>query len=160
MHMKSTKEIISVLKYQGFMTSTSDTQIFLDAYDTVEELGDAGFIGDRGAIDFLRNIFDENGVNMTGPTTDEDVEKAVAEETKEEVKEEVKEEPVVGELEELKEEVINTEPAPTPTEEVKEEVINTEPAPTPATEPEPVVEEHKDEAKEEQSTKKQGKKKK
>ena len=61
--MKLTKEIVDILKFHGYMTFTENTETFLNAFKTVEQLGDAGFITDRGAIDFLNTIFDENGVN-------------------------------------------------------------------------------------------------
>ena len=61
--MKLTKEIVDVLKFHGYMTFTENTETFLNAFKTVEQLGEAGFITDRGAIDFLNTIFDENGVN-------------------------------------------------------------------------------------------------
>ena len=61
--MKLTKEIVDVLKFHGYMTFTENTETFLNTFKTVEQLGEAGFITDRGAIDFLNTIFDENGVN-------------------------------------------------------------------------------------------------
>ena len=69
--MKLTKEIIYVLKYYGFTHTTTAPDIFLEHYNTVEEFGYAGFIDDRGALNFLRHIFDENGVNVSGYTIKE-----------------------------------------------------------------------------------------
>jgi len=77
--MKLTKEVIDVLKFHGYMTVTAPAQDFIDRYDTVEELGNAGFIGDRGAIHLLESVFDENGVNRSAEVKDAELEKQAVE---------------------------------------------------------------------------------
>jgi outer membrane biosynthesis protein TonB len=57
------------------MTFTESTETFLKRFNTVEELGDAGFITDRGAVNFLKTIFDENGVNHSAEVGEVELEK-------------------------------------------------------------------------------------
>ena len=73
--MKLTKEVVEVLKYHGYMTFTENTETFLKYFNTVEDLGDSGFITDRGAIDFLKSLFDEDGVNRSAEVGEEEIEK-------------------------------------------------------------------------------------
>ena len=73
--MKLTKEIIEVLKYHGYTTITVPTEDILKVYDTVEDFGYAGYIGDRGAIDFLKTIFDDDGINRSAEVGEEELEK-------------------------------------------------------------------------------------
>ena len=62
--MKLTKEVIRLLKFHGYLTLTAPDEVFLNRFETVEELGIAGFITDREAFDTLGSVFDENGVNQ------------------------------------------------------------------------------------------------
>lgn len=73
--MKLTKAIVEVLKYHGYMTFTESAETFLKRFNTVEELGDAGFITDRGAVNFLKTIFDEDGVNRSAEVSEEELNK-------------------------------------------------------------------------------------
>ena len=73
--MKLTKAIVDVLKYHGYMTFTESAETFLKRFNTVEELGDAGFITDRGAVNFLKTIFDEDGVNRSAEVSEEELNK-------------------------------------------------------------------------------------
>ena len=92
--MKLTKAVVEVLKYHGYMTFTESTETFLKNFNTVEELGNAGFITDRGAINFLKNIFDENGVNHSAEVNDHEIEEQALN-TEESETETPVEEPVV-----------------------------------------------------------------
>ena len=97
--MKLTKDVVEVLKYHGYMTFTESTETFLARFNTVEDLGNAGFITDRGAVNFLRSVFDENGINHSAETGEDKLEK---------------------QLEVIEPEVVNPEP-------IEPEVINPEP---------------------------------
>lgn len=114
--MKLTKEILEVLKYHGFMTVTGDNETFLKYFDTVEKLAGAGFIVHGGVFDFLRNIFDEDGVNRSVPDTTEELDKQAVEANEDE--------PIA----ESKPEVVEETPVPEPeVVEVNEEVLVEEP---------------------------------
>ena len=115
--MKLTKDVVEVLKYHGYMTFTESTETFLARFNTVEDLGNAGFITDRGAVNFLRSVFDENGINHSAETGEDKLEKQL----------EVIEPEVVN-PEPIEPEVINPDP-------IEPEVINPEPI-----EPETIVE--------------------
>ena len=147
--MKLTKEVVEVLKYHGYMTFTESTETFLKHFETVEDLGDKGFITDRGAIDFLKTVFDENGVNRSVEVGEEELEKQATEES--EVLEVPAEEPVVEsepevlEVPEAPVETVDSEPENAPEfdgagfTEADNEPISAAPAEEPVVESEPEV---------------------
>ena len=127
--MKLTKAIVEVLKYHGYMTFTESAETFLKRFNTVEELGDAGFITDRGAVNFLKTIFDEDGVNRSAEVSEEELNKQAVIEPEVLGPEKINPEPI-GEPEHT------PEPEPEPTD---EQGPSEEPAPEPEKEPDPVV---------------------
>jgi len=127
--MKLTKEVIKVLKYHGYMTSTVSAEDFVRVYKTVEDLGAAGYIGDRGAIAFLKTLFDENGVNRSAEVGETELEKQAVEE------------PIVDtpETPETPDPIVEPEPenGPAPEPETPAEDPAEEPASETVAEPEP-----------------------
>ena len=121
--MKLTKDVVEVLKYHGYITCIESTETFLKHFNTVEELGAAGFVTDRGVDDFLKSIFDENGINRSAEVEEDELEKQAAINP-----EPINPEPVVTEP--VEPEVVEPENGPT-------DVQNPEPTPeTPTSEPE------------------------
>lgn len=133
--MKLTKAIVEVLKYHGYMTFTESAETFLKRFNTVEELGDAGFITDRGAVNFLKTIFDEDGVNRSAEVSEEELNQQAVIEPEVIEHEKINPEPIV-EPEPTSEPEPEKEPESTdeqgPSEEVKEEVKEPEPESEPA----------------------------
>lgn len=125
--MKLTKEVIKVLKYHGYMTATVPAEDFIRVYKTVEDLGAAGYIGDRGAIAFLKTVFDENGVNRSAEVGETELEKQAVED------------PIVDtpETPETPEPIVEPEPENGPTSEPAPETVA---EPEPEKEPEPTPE--------------------
>ena len=131
--MKLTKEIIEVLKYHGYTTVTFPTEDILKVYDTVEDFGYAGYINDRGAINFLKTIFDENGVNRSADVGEEKLEKQEEELEPEVVNPEIVESDVVDEpvVDPTSTETPTSEPEPEKVEEkVETETTKQEPEKT------------------------------
>lgn len=81
--MKLNREIVDLLKLHGFITVPASTDSFLAKFDTLESLGDAGFISDRAAFEFVKNVFDDNGKNQ--PATVDNLEEQAVEEPVNEV---------------------------------------------------------------------------
>jgi len=140
--MKLTKAIVEVLKYHGYMTFTESTETFLKRFNTVEELGDAGFITDRGAVNFLKTIFDENGVNRSAEVSEEELNQQAVIEPEVIEPEKINPEPIVEpepEQEKVNEPEHEKEPESTdeqgPSEEVKEPEPTPEPESAPAEKP-------------------------
>ena len=130
--MKLTKDVVEVLKYHGYMTFTESTETFLARFDTVEELGNAGFITDRGAINFLNTVFDENGVNRSAEVGEDELEKQAVIEP-----EPIESEPINPEP--IEPEVVTPEPIVEP-ENGPIDVQNPEPTPEDPTPEEPTPE--------------------
>ena len=100
--MKLTKEIISVLKYHGFLTFTAPAEKILEDFNTFEDLCAAGLISDRAAVTLVHSLFNDDGVNEVAGVESEVVEEPV-------------EEPVVEEEAPVEEPVVEEEaPKPTP----------------------------------------------
>ena len=136
--MKLTKDVVEVLKYHGYITCIESTETFLKHFNTVEELGAAGFITDRGVDDFLKSIFDENGVNRSAEVGEDELEKQAVIEPKPINPEPI--EPEVVTPEPINPEPINPEPVmtePVEPENGPTDIQNPEPTPeTPTSEPE------------------------
>ena len=124
--MKLTKDVVEVLKYHGYITCIESTETFLKHFNTVEELGAAGFVTDRGVDDFLKSIFDENGINRSAEVEEDELEKQAA----------INPEPINPEP--INPEPIN--PEPVVTEPVEPEVVEPENGPTDVQNPEPTPE--------------------
>ena len=77
--MKLTKEIISVLKYHGFLTFTAPAEKILRDFNTFEDLCAAGFVSDRGAVKMIQSLFNDEGTNMVAGAEPEVVEEPVEE---------------------------------------------------------------------------------
>ena len=75
--MKLTKEIISVLKYHGFLTFTASAENILEDFNTFEDLCAAGLISDRAAVTLVHSLFNDDGVNEVASAEPEVVEAPV-----------------------------------------------------------------------------------
>ncbi len=75
--MKLTKEIISVLKYHGFLTFTAPAEKIIKDFNTFEDLCTAGLISDRAAVTLVHSLFNDDGVNEVASAEPEVVEEPV-----------------------------------------------------------------------------------
>ena len=115
--MKLTKEIISVLKYHGFLTFTAPSEKILEDFNTFEDLCAAGLVSDRSAVTLVHSLFNDDGVNEVAsaePEVVEEPEPEVVEEPSEVVEEPV-EAPVAEPESEVVEEPTTEEEASKPT---------------------------------------------
>ena len=155
--MKLTKDVVEVLKYHGYITCIESTETFLKHFNTVEELGAAGFVTDRGVGDFLKSIFDENGVNRSAEVGEDELEKQAVIEPEPINPEPINPEPIEPEV--IKPEPI-VEPENGPTDTQNPEPTPETPTSEPEKEPEPTPEsvEEKPKTKKTTTTKKTTKK--